>query len=634
MYWWFYSLETSPATDANAKIDSFKTYKISTIQKWLPFPYIDHVQLEREYSRKQSGNNYSSTLNVLEHELYEANIEDMTLKPIYWSGKTFTIRRSKWFYESENFIVPCDEVLERILEEKYLEFEAFVTADDENEEDCDIKPENESVRRASKKGFQVQEFKLGQPFEYMTGHFITGKHNKAWIHDTTIASQITKAIVHYVSKSHAVELPSYKFLRGINRFRMSAMQYNQQITLLNNEKEKYSVIIEMARVGESLALEKDCRFTPNHLVFVIHGIGQKMLEKKDRDIVVNTDQMRSIINRIHPDNKVMLLPVRWRTQLEMYSDGDNEKFDNLYKDITLQSIPMIREIMSDILLDILLYMSPSHSSLILETSVGELNRIYKLFKTNFPDFSGKVSFFGHSLGSIIAFDILCHQDIPPMSPKFANLRINSSEIPDWMPKPAIPVQNNPNFNLDFEVDNFFAVGSPIGVFVLLRGLKIIGGKNENTLKLYNTLLKSNSHEKLVTIACKRLFNISDFYDPISYRVEPLICRSFNEEPCAIESIKNETSNLAKGVNYLFKIKRNLTSSNSNLQSSNSRPQSPDENNDPHSIVQNLNNTGRVDYYLRNDSLLVNQYLNSINAHMSYWRNEDLLNFIIQNIYYT
>lgn len=44
------------------------------------------------------------------------------------------------------------------------------------------------------------------------------------------------------------------------------------------------------------------------------------------------------------------------------------------------------------------------------TTVGnELNRLYALFKKRNPDFEGGIYLGGHSLGSLILFDLLCHQ---------------------------------------------------------------------------------------------------------------------------------------------------------------------------------------------------------------------------------
>lgn len=42
---------------------------------------------------------------------------------------------------------------------------------------------------------------------------------------------------------------------------------------------------------------------------------------------------------------------------------------------------------------------------------SELNRIYKLFLSRNPSFTGNVSLTGHSLGSLILFDLLAHQPV-------------------------------------------------------------------------------------------------------------------------------------------------------------------------------------------------------------------------------
>ena len=41
--------------------------------------------------------------------------------------------------------------------------------------------------------------------------------------------------------------------------------------------------------------------------------------------------------------------------------------------------------------------------------VDEMNRIYDAYKLRNPNFNGRVSVYGHSLGSLLAFDILCNQ---------------------------------------------------------------------------------------------------------------------------------------------------------------------------------------------------------------------------------
>ena len=45
----------------------------------------------------------------------------------------------------------------------------------------------------------------------------------------------------------------------------------------------------------------------------------------------------------------------------------------------------------------------------MDTVATELNRLYDLFCNRNPSFKGLVSLGGHSLGSVILFDLLMHQ---------------------------------------------------------------------------------------------------------------------------------------------------------------------------------------------------------------------------------
>ena len=68
-----------------------------------------------------------------------------------------------------------------------------------------------------------------------------------------------------------------------------------------------------------------------------------------------------------------------------------------------------RSFVNDTLLDILFYTSPVYCQRILDTVVSEINRMYTLFMARNENFKGSVSLMGHSLGSLVLFDILSHQ---------------------------------------------------------------------------------------------------------------------------------------------------------------------------------------------------------------------------------
>lgn len=90
------------------------------------------------------------------------------------------------------------------------------------------------------------------------------------------------------------------------------------------------------------------------------------------------------------------------------------------------------------------------------------------------------------------FDILCRQDSHAQSAKHAK-----------------------QFKLDFEVEDFYALGSPIGLFQMLEGKTIAARQPAATDP-------SQSDIPVSTPKCAQVYNIFHPADPISYRIEPLI----------------------------------------------------------------------------------------------------------------
>jgi len=91
----------------------------------------------------------------------------------------------------------------------------------------------------------------------------------------------------------------------------------------------------------------------------------------------------------------------------------------------------------------------------------EINRLYKLFMKHHPDFKGKVSLFGHSLGSQLCFDILCHQ-IPEC------LKSEKEKVDIIKYKRSTPYGSEVSYNykqLDFPVHTFF--GKYINIYIYI-----------------------------------------------------------------------------------------------------------------------------------------------------------------------
>jgi hypothetical protein len=305
----------------------------------------------------------------------------------------------------------------------------------------------------------------------------------------------------------------------------------------------------------------------DHLVLVTHGIGQRLGLRLDSiNFIHDVNMLRKTMKAVYesapdlqalsgdPKNcRIQVLPVCWRHKLDFpkqsvkqnrkesdIGDADSsfeEEYPSL-QDITVEGVPAVRNLITDLALDVLLYQSAyrEHIASILQK---ETNRVYQLFKER-TGFSGSVSFCGHSLGSAIYFDILCRQeDTVKTRPR----RVSSKASRDV----SLELKD---IKLDFDVDNFFALGSPVGLFQMLKGRTIAGRpslgastlgasvvptspfdpdpmKNDPFDNVSSRLNAASAPADLIPIStsspkCNALFNIFHPTDPIAYRMEPLI----------------------------------------------------------------------------------------------------------------
>lgn len=103
--------------------------------------------------------------------------------------------------------------------------------------------------------------------------------------------------------------------------------------------------------------------------------------------------------------RIEYLPISWHDELH----GDPSGIDKRLKPITLEWTPKLRKFANTTILDVLFYTSPIYCQTIISKVGNELNNLYKLFSARNPSFKGCVSMIGHSLGSLIVFDILSNQ---------------------------------------------------------------------------------------------------------------------------------------------------------------------------------------------------------------------------------
>jgi hypothetical protein len=186
---------------------------------------------------------------------------------------------------------------------------------------------------------------------------------------------------------------------------------------------------------------------------------------------------------------------------------------------------------------------------IMENLVKELNETYNCFKKYNPNFKGKISILAHSLGSVITYDIL-------------KKRTKA---------------------VGFPVENFFAIGSPIGLWLHLR--------ETNVSQIFES-----------TDNFKYFFNINYSDDPVSHYIEHLFEDTFQTldpsftTPDATKIIlERETySRFAKlwRVDYELRTSRN--------------------------ILQGM--YGWIPFYSEGKGIL---------NHSAYWKSRELMNFIIE-----
>lgn len=233
---------------------------------------------------------------------------------------------------------------------------------------------------------------------------------------------------------------------------------------------------EMAGLGP----DDEERIPVTDLFLVIHGIGQKLSERVESFHFTHAiNSFRRHVNvelkdpavrpHLRDGGKVgmMVLPVNWRHNLS-FEEGVTastpapNQNDFTLTDITPPSIPAVRNLIGDVMLDIPYYLS-HHKQKMIRAVVKEANRVWRLWCLNNPGFEkrGRVHIIAHSLGTAIAMDILSQQ--PTRLQREEGLTVGSS---GW--KKTAKDLGAAEDRFEFDTKNVFFVGSPAGFFLLLN----------------------------------------------------------------------------------------------------------------------------------------------------------------------
>ncbi|XP_020394631.1 phospholipase SGR2 isoform X1 [Zea mays] len=534
-----------------------------------------------------------------------------------------------------------------------------------------------------------------------------------------------------------------------------------------------------------------------HLVFMVHGIGQRLEKANLVDDVVDFRRVtanlaeRYLTSYQRSTQRVLFIPCQWRKGLKLSGESTVEK-------LTLDGVKGLRVALGATVHDVLYYMSPIYCQHIIDSVSNQLNKLYMKFLKRNPGYSGKVSLYGHSLGSVLSYDILCHQEslLAPFPTEYLNMETSDrsqgaksanevalhdsgstrtdmshmdSIVPSCVledslnnpetgvPRGAVVAEQNEKENrienhqtvyteegttsgvstkdaeashisrsaedvheevldkekmiisleeevkrlkakldqleqhkhlvtestsgveyhggkngnhalnfgelftaqgsinqpyspqikytkLNFKVDTFFAVGSPLGVFLSLRNVRIGIGKGRDYWKDKNII------EEMP--CCRQMFNIFHPFDPVAYRVEPLVCEDYQKKRPVIvpyhrggkrihvgvqeftEDISARSQAIAcqlkslkvKAVAALLALSRNDTEEDG--ESANEEGRSYGS-----IMMERLTGSpdGRIDHVLQ-EKTFQHSYLSALGAHTNYWRDHDTALFILKHLY--
>ncbi|VDL77023.1 unnamed protein product [Nippostrongylus brasiliensis] len=280
----------------------------------------------------------------------------------------------------------------------------------------------------------------------------------------------------------------------------------------------------------------------SHLVLVVHGIGQKGYENL---IAENAQQVREAVvtamERCYPEEKrrPMFLPVEWRSILKL-DDGVTDV-------ITLPKMSSMRNVLNSTAMDIMYYQSP----------------LYR--KENNPTFSGPVSIFAHSLGSVIIYDILLRWSPFLLYDKYVTQAMDSHLEECTDPSNIEALKSFQKARDLWVVKYLFNIGSPLAVFLVMRGAT------------HTDLLPSKMN-------VERIFNIFHPYDPVAYRLEPMFIPEYRHiRPVKLFSngdlrARNSYDELPLDVykSYLKKMKNQNKSKKNKARDSENLPEHPQQ----------------------------------------------------------
>ncbi|KAF2094834.1 hypothetical protein NA57DRAFT_45561 [Rhizodiscina lignyota] len=449
-----------------------------------------------------------------------------------------------------------------------------------------------------------------------------------------------KPLASYIRKGRRIGIP---VVRGFNQTAWDVLHPTKKSPTAVKAQEGVSSAEAGApqnrrqKLDPTFALSERPKVTD--LILVIHGIGQKLSERiesyhfthamnafrREINIELGTDAVKAHLRK--DMGGVMLLPINWRLSLKFedggYHDGSEDSISNHYslKDITPDTLPSVRNIVGDVLLDLPYYLSQEHNPKMVRACIQEANRIYRLWCANNPGFAeyGRVHILAHSLGSVMAFDILSNQP---------------THVDKSWADPSVPESDLPQDCFLFDTSTLFSAGSPVGFFLLLKRAQLLPRKHRRKPGVDEAVSSTpgvaGERGQFGCLALDNIFNVINGYDPVAYQLNAAFDVAYSKtlKPAFLPSA-NKSWYLANpfsrgGADTSLKPPVPRLPSNVELETHNfTREEIAEER------AYLLNDNGQVDYFLRyGGGPLEIQYLTMLGAHSSYWISKDFIRFMV------
>ncbi|RAL14990.1 DDHD family phospholipase [Aspergillus homomorphus CBS 101889] len=672
-------------TDANSHTTAKRSGLRTSIDRRPSGESDEHLQESAEIDETQWK------IPVGASRLHLVELPKLKMKPIYWSPlhDISNVIRATWFYR--NTMLPVETELANKLEDGYLYLKPWTeTWQDElnscveNGADAELKvvhrlwpkedPTRPSTTAAAPEVSAAVSHLVKRTEDPETEPFILDENRAAGgtpAHSESVKPFLNSSVIYSNWREAQILRPS--LLPSVSRGRrpLSAIRKGRQIGIpvvrgfsrrlwdrLHPSKPSPVEVRNYLRSTQTRAMStsgeqvcyacaiEELRPAPTDLVLVIHGIGQKLSERMESfhfthainafrrtiNMELNSEPVWPHVRSRH--GGIMALPVNWRStlsldeaNLESPAAGDPASNHYSLKDITPETIPAVRSLISDVMLDIPYYLS-HHKPKMIQAVVKEANRIFRLWCENNPGFqqNGRVHLLAHSLGSAMALDILSHQ--PTKIPRFD---FSTTSVHGDI--------------FEFDTKNLFICGSPAGFFLLLNKANLLPRRGrdkpgcEGDDRLRGVAGEADTYGCL---AVDNLYNIMHTTDPIAYRVNAAVDRDLaaSLKPA---SIPTTTSTLWSSFSSVFRW--------SNPAPTHSLPQAtrpatitklPTQVElETHDFTREeiaekrmllLNDNGQIDYFLSGGGGPLNiQYLNMLSAHSSYWTLTDFVRFVVIEI---